>query len=646
LTAAAISDVAHAGASLTVLRIVENFPEAAGAIVTRKTKDIPATEPAGDGFLIAGLSPPPVDAPKGYIVLARRYRSRNFSELIGQESIARTLQNAISMGRTAHAYLFCGTRGVGKTSMARVFARALNATSDLQQAEAVANSILRGEDLDVIEIDGASHRGVDDARDLISKAGIAPARCPYRIYIIDEVHMLTTPAFNALLKTMEEPPSHVKFILCTTEPHKVPATIQSRCQRFDFKPIATNRIMLHLQSVLQRESVEAEEAAVHLVARLGNGSMRDALSLLDRLIASASGKISMRLAEETLGLPDAALITAVLTAVVAGDAKAGLIAGARLLESGCPIEQSLELLASRLRDVMVLRTCGAESDLVELSPDARAQAAEQAAQFQAEEWVHLIAVCEAALRAAKSTNTPRTVFDATLARLCLHRSFESIDAVSSATSMDEKKKVVESFGPPRAVVPARTVPVAVTQFTPPTHQQPPTSAPLVSSAQTPTHTVAHNAAQHPVHNAAPLSAPAPRDIAEAWSRITALALAPREAAMTEALEPVSIDGQLLRLRVCNDAGLGGAFAARRIEPLQELVRRALGVGWRVLVDAPREIFAPATASAHGLDSNIANHPLVREAMESFDAIIMKVEPRIVVRTIIEPVETAEREGDA
>jgi DNA polymerase-3 subunit gamma/tau len=346
--------------------------------VARKTKDIEATEPAADGLLIPGAIEP---APKGYTVLARRYRSRSFDELIGQESIARTLQNAISMGRTAHAYLFCGTRGVGKTSMARVFARALNASSDLQQAEAVGASILRGEDLDVIEIDGASNRGVDDARDLISKAGIAPARSPYRIYIIDEVHMLTTPAFNALLKTMEEPPSHVKFILCTTEPHKVPATIQSRCQRFDFKPIATGRIVEHLKNVLAQEGLQADDAAVHLVARLGNGSMRDALSLLDRLIAAASGTLTARLAEETLGLPDAALIAAVTAAAVAGDAKAGLQAGARLLESGCPVEQSLELLAARLRDLLVLRACGADTDLVELAPEAKAQAAAEAEHF-------------------------------------------------------------------------------------------------------------------------------------------------------------------------------------------------------------------------------------------------------------------------
>ena len=308
--------------------------------MARKTQSKEASEPAGDGLLIAGALEPAAEAPRGYTVLARRYRSRSFDELIGQESIARTLQNAIAMGRTAHAYLFCGTRGVGKTSMARVFARALNAPKDLGQAEAVGASILRGEDLDVIEIDGASNRGVDDARDLISKAGIAPARSPYRIYIIDEVHMLTTPAFNALLKTMEEPPSHVKFILCTTEPHKVPATIQSRCQRFDFRNIPATAIAGHLRDVLQKEGIGAEDAAVMQVARLANGSMRDGLSLLDRLVAaSTDGRITQALLQDVLGIPDGALVNGLVSAIGSGDAKAALGSAAGLLESGTSVEQ-------------------------------------------------------------------------------------------------------------------------------------------------------------------------------------------------------------------------------------------------------------------------------------------------------------------
>ena len=379
----------------------------------------------------------------GYTVLARRYRSKQFDELIGQESISRTLQNAIAMNRIAHAYLFCGTRGVGKTSMARVLARALNAPKELTQASAIASSIFRGEDMDVIEIDGASNRGVDDARDLISKAGILPARSPYKIYIIDEVHMLTTPAFNALLKTMEEPPPHVKFILCTTEPHKVPATIQSRCQRFDFKPIATSRIAAHLRDVITKEGLQADDDAIHLVAKLGNGSMRDALSLLDRLIAAASGNISSAMAQEVLGLPDAGLVAAVTTAVSNGDAKAGLESAAELLESGCPVEQALEFFAARWRDFLVLRTCGKETDLVDLSPEAKLIAASQAQNFEPHELVHFVAVCEAAIRAIRSSGSSRTIFDATIARLCLHREFVRIEIAASHSTLTgeaEKKK--------------------------------------------------------------------------------------------------------------------------------------------------------------------------------------------------------------
>ena len=253
----------------------------------------------------ADAAPAPAEgaAAKPYTVLARRYRSRDFGEVVGQEPIARTLQNAIAAGRTAHAYLFCGTRGVGKTSLARIFARALNRNAALSEGDEIGEAILRGEDLDVIEIDGASNRGIDDARDLIAGAGLAPTRGEFRIYIIDEVHMLTTPAFNALLKTMEEPPSHVKFILCTTEAHKVPQTIQSRCQRFYFRNIPTREIARHLGEVSRCEGIEVTEDVLLSVARLANGSMRDGLSLLDRLLAAADGRVDAAVLEAVFGLP-------------------------------------------------------------------------------------------------------------------------------------------------------------------------------------------------------------------------------------------------------------------------------------------------------------------------------------------------------
>jgi len=388
------------------------------------------------------------DQPAPYEVFARRYRSRTFEEVVGQETIARTLQNSITLGRTAHAYLFCGTRGVGKTSMARIFARALNAVESLSQHDAIADSIMRGQDLDVIEIDGASNRGVDDARDLIAGAGMAPARSPYKIYIIDEVHMLTQPAFNALLKTMEEPPAHVKFILCTTEPHKVPATIQSRCQRYDFKSIPTQAIAAHLRAVLQRESVTADEAVVLQVARLANGSMRDGLSLLDRLVAAASGHVSSELAREVLGLPDEELLERIMAAIAACDPAAGLAAAGELLDHGMSCDHALDTIAARLRDALLLLLSGTGANHVDLPEEAKQRLAAHAACFDAPALVHLIALCDASVRSVRSSAVPRAIFDAVVARLCMSEHFLKATALlagepqATARGGDAKKKVI------------------------------------------------------------------------------------------------------------------------------------------------------------------------------------------------------------
>ena len=580
-----------------------------------------SNEPMSDA-LFAGASSSATSSTAGYTVLARRYRSKHFDELIGQESISRTLQNAIAMNRIAHAYLFCGTRGVGKTSMARVLARALNAPKELTQSAAISNSILRGEDMDVIEIDGASNRGVDDARDLISKAGILPARSPYKIYIIDEVHMLTTPAFNALLKTMEEPPPHVKFILCTTEPHKVPATIQSRCQRFDFKPIATARIAEHLRSVIAQENLQADDAAIHLVAKLGNGSMRDALSLLDRLIAAASGNISNKMAEEVLGLPDAGLIAAVTSAVSCGDAKAGLESAAVLLESGCPVEQALEFFAARWRDFLVLRTCGKDTELVDLSPEARSLAADQAKQFEPHELVHFVAVCEAAIRSMRGSGSPRTIFDATIARLCLHREFQRMDiaAAHSARPIEgEKKKqlspapVAERVGAAPAHAETRAEPTFAAQQ----NVAPQITAPSFTKP-------AQNVAQPQVATANATHTSVTTAL-EAWQRVAAIATSTPERVLAESFVPVSMRDRQLTLRAAESAGGAANYAARKSEMLQSMVTRALGPGWKLEFETTAQAAPQAITPMHGLDKDLMQMPLIQAAMDAFDAIVVKVE---------------------
>src|SRR5205809_2591399 len=236
----------------------------------------------------APTSDTPAAAPTTtYTVLARRYRPQQFADLIGQEHVAQALSNALQSNRVAHAYLFTGARGVGKTSTARILAKSLNRVNgptatpcgECDQCRAIAS----GEDVDVLEIDGASNRGIDEVREIRANVQYRPSRARYKIYIIDEVHMLTTPAFNALLKTLEEPPPHVKFIFATTEVNKIPVTILSRCQRFDFPGIPLPRIVERLRNIVEAEKMQADDEALELLARRAGGSMRDAQSLLDQL---------------------------------------------------------------------------------------------------------------------------------------------------------------------------------------------------------------------------------------------------------------------------------------------------------------------------------------------------------------------------
>jgi DNA polymerase-3 subunit gamma/tau len=257
--------------------------------------------------------------------LYRRWRAQRFGEVIGQDPIVATLQRAVAGDRTAHAYLFVGPRGTGKTSTARILAKAINCTNrgaDGEPCDACGAciAIREGRAMDVIEIDAASHGLVEDARDLVMRALTAPAELRRRVYIIDEVHMLSSHAFNALLKMVEEPPDHVVFILATTDTHKVPATIISRTQRFDFRRLAADAIIGKLTRITSAEGAEAEPEALALIARLADGGMRDAESLLDQVLAYAGDRVTAAAVREAVGLADEEAIAALLDAYVAGDA--------------------------------------------------------------------------------------------------------------------------------------------------------------------------------------------------------------------------------------------------------------------------------------------------------------------------------------
>ncbi len=265
----------------------------------------------------------------GYRVLARKYRPQRFAELVGQEAMVRTLANALRSGRIAHAYLLTGVRGVGKTTTARIIARALNCERRGEDARSVEPcgtcepcvAIAESRHVDVIEMDAASRTGVDDIREIIDSVAYAPVSARYKVYIIDEVHMLSRSAFNALLKTLEEPPPHVVFVFATTEIHKVPVTVLSRCQRFDLKRVSPELLMDHLKAIAGREAVTVEDEALRILARVAEGSVRDALSLLDQAIAFAGTTIGEQAVREMLGLADQAAILDLLDACLAGRAE-------------------------------------------------------------------------------------------------------------------------------------------------------------------------------------------------------------------------------------------------------------------------------------------------------------------------------------
>ncbi len=264
-----------------------------------------------------------------YLVLARKYRPQTFNDLVGQEQVSRTLQNALTTGRVAHAYLFSGPRGVGKTTAARLLAMALSCLADdigQRPCGKCQNclEIQSGQAVDVIEVDGASNRGIDDIRDLRETVKYLPAKSRYKVYIIDEVHALTGNAFNALLKTLEEPPAHVVFIFATTETHKVLPTILSRCQRYDFRRIRVEDITRRLKEVAEMEKIEADPAALEVIARQAEGGLRDSLSLMDQIIAAGSGQITLEIVENALGLIDQKIVRGVVAQTLGGAAPAAL----------------------------------------------------------------------------------------------------------------------------------------------------------------------------------------------------------------------------------------------------------------------------------------------------------------------------------
>ncbi len=451
-----------------------------------------------------------------YLVLARKWRPQTFEDLVGQEHVSRTLGNAIQQGRVAHAFLFTGVRGVGKTTSARILAKALNCVNGPTATPCLECSpckeIAAGVDVDVQEIDAASHTGVDDVRRIQESLPYRPARDRFKILIVDEVHMLSGNAWNAFLKTLEEPPPHVKFIFATTEVHKVPITILSRCQRFDFKMIAAARIAERVRHILSVEKIHADEAAIQLVSREAAGSMRDALSILDQVIAFGGDKLVGDEVAKVLGVADRAALHGLASSIVEGRAADALRQIERLAAGGFDLVHVARDLLRRCRDLVVARVVPDPEPLLDLADAELADVKALAAAAEPDDLARIFQGMSRAMDELAKAQNPRHALEMAAVRLARRPPLIPVDSLLERLS-ELERKLGGGGGAPRPPTGGQRPPT-----TPTTPQRPPPA----SAAPPP---VASAPQQMPPQQMAPQQMP-PQQMAPRGAASAARAIAP------------------------------------------------------------------------------------------------------------------------
>ncbi len=421
-----------------------------------------------------------------YQVIARKYRPQRFADVVGQEHVTTTLANAIRLGRIAHGYLFCGPRGTGKTTLARIFAKALNCTGgpsvEFDEADPRVKEITEGRSLDVLEIDGASNNGVDQVRELRDTAKFAPASGKYKIYIIDEVHMLSTAAFNALLKTLEEPPPHVKFLFATTDPEKVLPTILSRCQRFDLRRIPAALIVKHLAWIAEQEKVSIDPDALLAIARGADGGMRDAESTLDQLISFCGERIVESDVLSMFGLAARAQLMHLVDALLEGNIATTLRLLEELTSSGKDLGRLLADLLNHFRNLLLFQVSGSEAGLLNVSEAEMGALTRQAKHIDAEALTRVMEVLSAAEGRQREVASKRIFMEVTLLKVIQAREATSLDAVLKQLKA-MRDQVLAAPVAPAALVVAPTV--VSPPINPPLPKPPVASVPSVAPVLNP-----------------------------------------------------------------------------------------------------------------------------------------------------------------
>ncbi len=397
-----------------------------------------------------------------YLVLARKYRPATFSDVVGQEHVIRTLSNSILSGRVAHAFLFCGVRGVGKTTVARILAKALNCSGRSSDDPNPCNKctscleINSGISVDVQEIDGASHTSVENIREINENIKYPPVSSPFKIIIIDEVHMISINAFNALLKTLEEPPPHAKFMFATTESHKVPATINSRCQRFNFRTISVSDIIEGMSRILEQEKIEATEEALALVAREARGSFRDALSLLDQVISFGSDGITADDTIEILGVAGRDCFGRLMKAVLSRDPAAAMGVVNELFHQGYDPEQFVLDMIQFIRNLIVVRTVPDDrrpEGMIDAPPSELAEMGDLVRETSPEELQNLFGMLMRSEREVKRSSNPWIAVEMTVLKMCFAPELTDLAEVLRRIDMNQPSGVAERRGSTRRAEP-------------------------------------------------------------------------------------------------------------------------------------------------------------------------------------------------
>jgi len=563
--------------------------------------------------------------------LYRRYRSQTFDELVGQEHIVRTLRNAIVDGRIGHAYLFTGPRGVGKTTVARLLAKAVNCLAEPSERPCGTCSMCvataEGSAVDVIEMDAASHTSVDDAREIIERVQFRPALGRYKVYIIDEVHMLSTAAFNALLKTLEEPPNHAIFVLATTEIHKVPATILSRCQRYTFNRHNVSDTVNHLRQIAITEGYHIEAGVAEAIARAATGSMRDALSIFDQLMSYGSGQVSMAMVQGLLGVTAAQEVIILAEALLNSDVASALQVVARVASQGADMRQFSRDIVQHLRLVMLVKADpnGTAIEAAESEADAVRDQAKRAQMGSLVYWLRRMSELDYELRTSPYGQLPLEL-----------AVVEAIAGPPVSSAAPASAPVSRPAAPPSAA-PARPSGGEVPR---PSAQSAPTPAPTPAPATTP-RPVSPPPSREQHNEPAPTPAPVPAraplgdrspigdvtDLLERWPAIIRdLRSKSRnlEALIKSGIAPIDIQGTVITLKADNEWLLNKIQERNNVIILEEVIARYTGVSYTIRSVAEAAKRDSGSALREQIRDTTTN-PLVRAAMNVFDADVVSIE---------------------